>query len=116
VFVYLEDVDSTGKSTYVTEGVLRASHRKLATPPFENFGLPWTRSYKEDISPLPDRPTELVFDLLPTAKRFNIGHRMQDHGDGNGSGCAPEGDPGAGFDHLPGPEPSVASRCCRSYS
>ena len=75
--MYLEDVGPDGRSTYVTEGVLRASHRKLMKPPFENFGLPWTRSYKEDIVPLPDRPTELVFDLLPTAKRFNAGHRMR---------------------------------------
>jgi putative CocE/NonD family hydrolase len=77
VFVYLEDVSPDGRSTYVTEGALRASHRKLAKPPFENFGLPWTRSYREDISPLPDRPTELVFDLHPTAKRFNAGHRIR---------------------------------------
>ena len=77
LFVYLEDVDSTGKSTYVTEGVLRASHRKLATPPFENFGLPWPRSYKEDVSPLPSTPTELVFDLHPTAKRFRAGHMIR---------------------------------------
>jgi putative CocE/NonD family hydrolase len=77
LFVYLEDVDSTGKSTYVTEGVLRASHRKLGTPPFENFGLPWARSYREDVSPLPSTPTEVVFDLLPTAKRFREGHMIR---------------------------------------
>jgi putative CocE/NonD family hydrolase len=77
LFVYLEDVDSTGKSTYVTEGVLRASHRKLGTPPFENFGLPWPRSYKEDVSPLPSTPTEVVFDLHPTAKRFRAGHMIR---------------------------------------
>ncbi|MGE3618067.1 MAG: CocE/NonD family hydrolase [Gemmatimonadales bacterium] len=74
---YLEDVDSTGRSTYVTEGVLRASHRKLAEPPFKNFGLPWPRSFAEDVSPLPAEPTELVFDLLPTAKRFRAGHRIR---------------------------------------
>jgi len=75
--VYLEDVDSTGKSAYVTEGVLRASHRKLAPPPFDNFGLPWPRSFKEDVAPLSAQPTELVFDLLPTAKRFPTGHRIR---------------------------------------
>jgi putative CocE/NonD family hydrolase len=74
---YLEDVDSTGRSTYVTEGVLRASHRKLAAPPFENFGLPWPRSHKEDVVPLPTEPAELVFDLFPTAKRFQAGHRIR---------------------------------------
>ena len=75
--VFLEDVDSTGKSSYVTEGVLRASHRKLGTPPFDNFGLPWPRSFKEDVEPLPAEPAELVFDLLPTAKRFRAGHRIR---------------------------------------
>lgn len=74
---YLEDIDSTGKSVYVTEGVMRASHRKLGTPPFENFGLPWPRSYQADVAPLPPEPTELVFDLQPTAKRFRAGHRIR---------------------------------------
>jgi putative CocE/NonD family hydrolase len=75
--VYLEDVDSTGHSAYVTEGVLRASHRKLGKPPFENFGLPWPESFQEDVTPLPAAPTELVFDLHPTAKRFRAGHRIR---------------------------------------
>jgi len=75
--VYLEDVDSTGRSSYVTEGVLRASHRKLGTPPFDNFGLPWPRSHQEDVAPLPAEPAELVFDLHPTAKRFRTGHRIR---------------------------------------
>jgi len=76
-FVYLEDVDPNGVSAYVSEGVLRASHRTLARPPFQNFGLPWPRSYDSDVTPLPDEPTELVFDLLPTAKRFRAGHRIR---------------------------------------
>jgi putative CocE/NonD family hydrolase len=76
-FVYLEDVDPSGRSTYVTEGVLRASHRRLAAPPFENFGLPWPRSHAEDVAPLPAEAAELVFDLLPTAKRFRAGHRIR---------------------------------------
>jgi putative CocE/NonD family hydrolase len=75
--VYLEDVDSTGTSTYVTEGVLRASHRALAQPPFDNFGLPWPRSFQGDAVPLPAEPAELVFDLHPTAKRFPSGHRIR---------------------------------------
>ncbi|MEO7965888.1 MAG: CocE/NonD family hydrolase [Gemmatimonadaceae bacterium] len=74
---YLEDVDSTGRSSYVTEGVLRASHRKTASPPFDTFGLPWHRSFAEDVAPLPNEPTELVFDLFPTAKRFRAGHRIR---------------------------------------
>jgi hypothetical protein len=75
--VFLEEVDPSGRSIYVTEGVIRASHRKLAKPPFENFGLPWPRSHREDVTPLPAEPAELVFDLHPTAKRFRAGHRIR---------------------------------------
>ena len=75
--VYLEDIEPSGRSTYVTEGGLRASHRKLGTPPFKNFGLPWPSSQVGEATPLPNAPTELVFDLLPTAKRFRPGHRIR---------------------------------------
>jgi putative CocE/NonD family hydrolase len=75
--VYLEDVAPDGRSTYVTEGVLRASHRRQGTPPYHNLGLPWHRSHVDDVTPLPDAPTELVFDLHPTAKRFRAGHRIR---------------------------------------
>jgi len=76
-FVYLEDLEPSGRSTYVTEGVLRASHRTLARPDYQNFGLPWPRSHESDVAALPSQPTELVFDLLPTAKRFRAGHRIR---------------------------------------
>ena len=29
------------------------------------------------MAPLPNEPTELVFDLHPTAKRFGAGHRIR---------------------------------------
>ena len=74
---YLEDIEPSGRSTYVTEGVLRASHRKLSTPPFRNFDLPWPSSQVGEATPLPNEPAELVFDLLPTAKRFRPGHRIR---------------------------------------
>lgn len=77
LFVYLEDVAPDGRSSYVTEGALRASHRKLGVPPFKNFGLPWPRSGAADVAPLPDRATEVTFDLFPTAKRFAAGHRIR---------------------------------------
>ncbi len=77
-FVYLEDVDEKGFAEYITEGVLRASHRKLGTPPFQYMNLPWHPSNSADIAPLPkDQPVELVFDLLPTSKLFPIGHRLR---------------------------------------
>jgi uncharacterized protein len=40
IFVYLEEVDESGFSHYLTEGVLKLSHRALNEPPYDNLGLP----------------------------------------------------------------------------
>ncbi len=76
-FVYLEEIDAAGRSNYVTEGVLRASHRGLGDAPFDNLGLPYHRSFEADVAELPDAPVELVFDLHPTSNIFNAGHRVR---------------------------------------
>ena len=77
-FVYLEEIDSSGSSHYVTEGVLRASHRKTSKAPFDNFGLPFHRSYEEDLQSLkPGEVTELEFDLMGTAIVIDAGHRVR---------------------------------------
>jgi putative CocE/NonD family hydrolase len=76
--VLLEEVDERGAVRYVTEGVLRGSHRKLDEAPWDNLGLPYQRSYEADRTPLPtDTPAELVLDLHPTATVFNAGHRIR---------------------------------------
>jgi putative CocE/NonD family hydrolase len=78
VFVYLEDVDARGNSTYITEGNLRASHRALSPAPYDNLGLPYHRHYESDLKPiLIGEPVELVFDLLPTSYLFQKGHRVR---------------------------------------
>jgi len=76
-FIYLEEVDQDGRSNYITEGTLRASHRAITKPPFDYLDLPYHRSYSEDISPLPAEPTELVFDLHPTSNIFDTGNRIR---------------------------------------
>lgn len=76
-FVYLEDISEARYSKYVTEGNLRASHRAISTAPYDYLGLPYHRSYAEDIADLPDQPVELVFDLLPTSYVFGAGHRIR---------------------------------------
>ncbi|HUH97757.1 MAG TPA: CocE/NonD family hydrolase [Anaerolineales bacterium] len=78
VFAYLEEVDPGGRSTYVTEGDLRASHRKLSPAPFNNFGLPYQSHLQGDQLPLPDgKPFELAFSLLPSSFQFHIGDRIR---------------------------------------
>jgi putative CocE/NonD family hydrolase len=75
---YLESVDPRGRSTYLSEGVLRASHRAQGEPPFDNLGLPYRRHYQLDLEPLPDgEPVELVLDLLPAATLFRAGSRIR---------------------------------------
>jgi putative CocE/NonD family hydrolase len=78
LFVYLEEVDAQGNVEYVTEGNLRASHRAVGEASFDNLGLPFHRCYEAEIAPIPaGEPLELVFDLLPTAKRFRPGTRIR---------------------------------------
>jgi putative CocE/NonD family hydrolase len=76
--VLLEEVNDKGKSSYVTEGVLRASNRTLAEAPWNNLGLPYQRCFKEDQTPLvKGRITELKLDLHPTSTVFNASHRIR---------------------------------------
>jgi hypothetical protein len=76
-FVYLEEVDTAGRSHYVTEGALRASHRALRPAPFDALGLPFHRSFAEDVRELSGTPEELVVELLGTGKRFAAGNRLR---------------------------------------
>jgi predicted acyl esterase len=41
------------------------------------MGLPYHRSFAQDKEFLPNGPSELVFDLYPTANFFEAGHRMR---------------------------------------
>jgi putative CocE/NonD family hydrolase len=76
--IYLEEVDQDGFSRYVTDGVMRASHRALGSQaPWDEMGVPYHRSYEEDYSPLPGVPTELVFDLFPVSYVFHKGNRLR---------------------------------------
>jgi putative CocE/NonD family hydrolase len=78
VFVYLEEVDGKGNSTYITEGNLRASHRALSAAPYDNLGLPHHRHYESDVEPIPaGEPFELIFDLLPASYLFQAGNRIR---------------------------------------
>jgi len=77
-FVYLEKVEGSGRSTYITEGILRASHRKLSRAPYNNLGLPFHSHYQSDLEPIPaGQPVELVFRLLSTSHRFAKGSRIR---------------------------------------
>jgi putative CocE/NonD family hydrolase len=78
-YVYLEDVDPTGRVTYVTEGQLRAIHRKVCadTPPY-TMQVPYHSFEEADAMPLaPGELAELSFGLQPTSVLINKGHRIR---------------------------------------
>ncbi len=78
MFVYLEEVDGSGNSTYITEGNLRASHRSPGQAPYEILGMPYYNHFQSEArSILTGEPTELTFDLLPTAYQFSKGNRIR---------------------------------------
>ncbi len=79
LFFYLEDVGPDGVS-YVTEAVVRASHRTQGAAPYDVGGLPFSDSRKAAVAataPFNAAPARLVADFQPTAYRFKAGHRIR---------------------------------------
>lgn len=79
VFAYLEDVAPDGTVTYLTEGQLRALHRRPGTgsAPYETYG-PWHSYAEADTAPLePDVPVELELALWPVSVLLRAGHRLR---------------------------------------
>ena len=77
--VYLEDVAPDGTCRYVTEGMLRALHRKERAAPHHHQVVGPYHSYaRADAAPLvPGEVATLRFSLLPTSWRFAAGHRLR---------------------------------------
>jgi putative CocE/NonD family hydrolase len=77
-FAYLEDVAPDGGVGYVTEGQLRALHRRYRPADGDPLGLPRRSFARADAAPLvPGEPAELTFDLLPTSYVFAAGHAIR---------------------------------------
>ena len=77
--VYLEDVAPDGTCRYVTEGMLRALHRKERPAPDHHQVVGPFHSYaRADAAPLvPGEVATLRFSLLPTSWRVAAGHRLR---------------------------------------
>lgn len=78
-FAYLEDVAPDGRVTYLTEGMLRAIHRRESSepPPYRHFG-PYRTFAPRDILPLtPGEAATLRFELFATSVRLKAGHRVR---------------------------------------
>ncbi len=79
-FIYVEDVAPTGKVTYVTEGELRALHRKLSSAKSSPYRTPYpyrTYSFKDAELLTPGQPVTLTFQLMPTSALFKAGHQIR---------------------------------------
>ena len=79
LFIYLSEVLADGREHYVTEGMLRALHRK-ETPAPETYRTTWPfRSFtRADAKPLtPGRVERIRIPLLPVAWRFDAGSRIR---------------------------------------
>jgi putative CocE/NonD family hydrolase len=77
VFVYLEDVDSNGKSRYITEGGLLLEHRKLSKNPMSG-NVPYHSFYQSDAALMPvNEIEEITFKLWPTSVLIKKGHSIR---------------------------------------
>jgi len=78
--VYLQEVHADGTVEYITEGVIRASHRVLGNVKYDDIGLPSSDSRKEIVDQTPALNTEtakIVLALQPTSNVFNQGNRIR---------------------------------------
>ena len=76
-FVYLEEIDENGKVTYITEGALRALHRRISSEQ-SPLKLPVHSFLKKDALPLkPGAVAELRFSLQPISVWVKKGHRLR---------------------------------------
>jgi len=78
-FVYLEDIDENGKVTYLTEGELRALHRRVSNEPRAGkLPVPYHTFLKKDAMPLvPGQVADLKFGLQPISVLVKKGHRLR---------------------------------------
>jgi uncharacterized protein len=78
---YLEDIDENGKASYITEGEIRALHRKVSDDPRAHKDVeevPHHTYLKKDGEPLtPGKVEKITFDLLPVSYQFKKGHSLR---------------------------------------
>ena len=79
IHAYLEEVEADGRCRYVTEGMLRALHRKTAPcPDNHKTTWPWRTFARSDAETLPQGvPVEMTFALLPVGWEFKAGSRVR---------------------------------------
>jgi putative CocE/NonD family hydrolase len=76
---YLEEVDEKGHSHLVTEGFMRASHRKISkNEVWDSLGLPYHRSLEQEAELLQKgKPVKCSFQLEAVSYLFKKGSRIR---------------------------------------
>jgi len=79
VFVYLSEVDADGRSSFITEGLLRLLHRREAQPPASyRANWPYRTFRREHASHMqPGVPETVRFALLPVSWTLQAGSRLR---------------------------------------
>ena len=78
--VYLEDVGPDGRVTYLSEGLLRAIHRKTADPktaPYVPLGVYHTFRKADALSLVPGEVSEIAITLYPLSVLIKKGHCLR---------------------------------------
>jgi len=79
-YVYLEDVGPDGRVSYLTEGLLRAIHRKTADPataPYVPLGVYHTYKRADALPLVPGETAEVAITLFPISTVFKKGHSIR---------------------------------------
>ena len=79
-YVYLEDVGPDGRVSYLTEGLLRAMHRRKADPataPYVPLGVYHTFRKADAQLLVPGETAEIAITLFPISTVFKKGHSIR---------------------------------------
>jgi len=80
VFAYLEEVEKDGTVKYLTEGLIRASHRDIGDLPYDSFGVPYSASDRASVAKAADFNSGFValkIAMQPTANLFEKGSSIR---------------------------------------
>ncbi len=87
LFVYLEDVGPNDTVRFVTQGMLRATHRKIDETPLYTTTTPARSFEREDALGMDEgEVVRMYFDLLPISYQFKKGHKLRISIGGNDDG------------------------------
>jgi len=108
IHLYLTEVEADGTQRYVTEGVLRALHRKdAADTPQHRTAWPTHSFRRQDAAPLtPGRPERMRIALLPVSWSFRKGSLAISGADADHYAQVPHGRPPTLTVHHGGEMPS----------